>query len=130
MYISEEITCCGIKEINEVQTSRNFKEELIDIIKDEENGEDTPWFEEGVYKGPAFVFFSTTQNSDKGDELMKFLQDNKLGEVKKMRARVNPNTSNTLVMYCWGINKKNLYTFYVKYGLGAVENNLADEDEN
>lgn len=129
MYLTEEISCCGIKEISDVQAIHNYKDELIELIKDEDNGGDEEWFEEGRYKGPAYAFFSTIQSSDKGDLLMKFIKDHKLGEVKKMRPRVNPNTSNTLTMYCWGINKKNLYTFYVKYGVGVVENNLPDEDE-
>lgn len=131
MELSESNHCCGIGELNEVHglVKRGLEKEVLGLMDGEgyKDGYKDGWFENGEYSGFAYIFFSVTEDflSD-GDALMEFIQKHKLGEVKKMRARLNSNTDNKLTMYCWGINKRNCFRFYTTHGKN--ENDFEDED--
>lgn len=108
MYTNKEISCCGIKELDDVESIEAVGPDFLDMISEE-------LIDSGEYCGPAFLFFSTTQESNNDEELKAFIEKNELGEVLKSRARKNPGSGNMLTMYTWGINKKNLVLYWVKH---------------
>jgi len=107
------LDCCGIKEIVDIDNyTENPKQIILDICED-------------YYKEEhmcAFYIFSDIQKKKAGKNLKNFIQKNKLGLITLSPIRINPNSGNSLRVYLWTIDKKNLKQYWHK-------NNNYDVDE-
>ncbi len=98
-------SCCGIKAIDwiggyrsEAQLMRHFASRFAN-------------------DDAAFMFFSTTGNTKIGDRFTALIKKHKLGSVKKIGRKRNPNSGRMLTMWAWAVNLKNFDRFILKsYG--------------
>jgi len=98
--INKEIECCGINEIDGIDDDpKDILEEVCYEYFDREHR-------------CAFYFFSDIQDKKNGIQLKNFILKNNLGKITPSPTRINPNSSNSLRMWIWAINKKNLRAYW------------------
>jgi len=112
--------CCGIKELDGVETSAGAKETVLGAAED--------WFNDDDNQG-AFIYFSTTQG-DKGQNLAKYIKAESLGVVRKTSAKKNPNTGNMLTMWVWEVDKTALRVWWAKNNPDVEDEDENDDDSN
>jgi Fe-S-cluster formation regulator IscX/YfhJ len=101
---SDGINCCGIKEID-VITGQSPEHILEDICQE--------WFDDTQR---AFLIFSVTGKCVSAKNLANYIKENKLGKTYKMKPKMNPNTHNTINMYCWAVNNPGFKSLGIKRG--------------
>ncbi len=97
--VQSEISCCGIMEFNGV--SRVDLQTLVDEALNAEY--------DGLEAGeePAFLFFSDIAQNNKpgvansGWKIARQITAKKLGAVKVIGTKKNPNSGNMLTMWVW-----------------------------
>ena len=99
----KETQCCGIRELDGVM-EQSAEESVTDAAQ--------AWFEDDM--DGAFIFFSVTNNSSRGRDMVEFIEKHDLGTVAKMRPTINPNSDNMLTMYVWTVNKSHFKSFWHK----------------
>lgn len=119
--LNDQLTCCGINEIESLQQMQDVKRFVLELA-------DRFFNEDSDQELPAFIIFSTVKG-DKGQELAKFIEKNGMGQVAHMRPRKNPNTGSMITMWCWGLNKKTLKMWWAKNVVDTNVDDLEDEDE-
>lgn len=119
MRVEERIHCCGIREWDDIENIESIPEAMLELAED-------IFGKDASSPLPAFIFFSTTEGSS-GAGLQKFISENGLGEIIRMRPRKNPNTGSMITMWTWGINKKTFKLWWMK---SLVENSDELEDED
>lgn len=103
-YISEDLECCGINELSNI-TGQAPETILRGICQD--------WFDNTPR---AFLIFSTAGGSRSGKNLAKYIKENSLGTVYKMKPKLNPNTHNIIRMWCWAVNNPGFKSLGLKKG--------------
>ncbi|MFA5695834.1 MAG: hypothetical protein WC917_00010 [Bacilli bacterium] len=99
------LDCCGIEELVDIADYETEpKTIIVDIC--------TNYFENE--NQCAFYMFSDIQRKRSGKNLCKFIKKHKLGLITQSPSRVNPNSGNSLTIWIWTINKRNLRSFYSK----------------
>lgn len=99
------LNCCGIDELVDIDFYKNEPKTVIcDVCK--------TYFEDE--KQCAFYMFSDINYKIAAKNLVKFIKKNKLGLITKSPSRVNPNSGNSLTIWLWTINKRNLKLYWKK----------------
>ncbi len=91
-HITEEIECCGIKELANISGSK--PEQILEDIGGEWFG-DTP---------RAYLIFSCRAGEKAGHRLATYIKQNGLGKVARTKSRTNPNSGNLLSAWLWSVN--------------------------
>lgn len=104
-YLNSNVGCCGILELCEIlgtyprtpqKILKDCYEDFFIIRWNHENQEvPTP--------SARFVLFSDIGPTKTGNALMKYIQENKLGTVVKIKSATNPNTGNLVSPYIWTV---------------------------
>ncbi len=115
--INDELDCCGINEIRDINEHKNNPEKTIigvcrEIYQNWKNG--------------AFLIYSDTGRHIAGKNLTNFIRENKLGKVRESSIKRNPNTRRQLKMWTWEINHKNL----IKYWRQNKEKTIYENNES
>lgn len=115
--------CCGVDEISGVYTSTPI-EVLKYVCREKYTGldEEDCGCEDGCddchygdIQAQAYLTFTDAiYNSNGGKRLAQYIKDNKLGTLVSPRERKNPNTGNTIKIWVWSPNERNLKAWYVK----------------
>ncbi len=99
----ENLTCCGIHELADIDYARNKPEEtILEICQDIYNNGNNC----------AFFLFTDIGKKIAGKNLEKYIIKHKLGTITKSPAKVNPNSGNSLTIWIWAIQKTNLKKHY------------------
>lgn len=111
--INDELSCCGVNEIENIANNINNPEQtIIDVCAETyQNG-----------KRGAFLIFTDNKQRTAGKKLAIYITKNKLGTVIKSPISINPNSKNKLQIFIWTINKRNLKRF-------AKEHDIYDNEE-
>lgn len=104
MSVLESTQCCGIKEIANIAEDRNSKETVRQLYEEIYEND----------KNASFFIFSDICRKKYGKNLHKYIIKNHLGEVIKSKSQINPNSSNSLTMWIWTLNRKNLKKWSIK----------------
>lgn len=98
--VISSLNCCGIKEI-------------AGIAGDPQDGIIRDVCESRYRYGTrcAYYIYSDTNSQEYAKELTKFIRENDLGHVEKMRDARNPNSGNKLNAYVWKVNELKLYAW-------------------
>lgn len=134
MAYIENLECCGIKEIVEIGETFQRYENISIVIKnvcDKRYSETT--------KGhSAFYVFSDIIDADDDDwkmnagiALKKYISSKNLGTTIETTKKVNPNSGNTLKVWIWTVNNKNLLAWYKKnYPTDYSKMGEGDDDDD
>lgn len=93
--------CCGIKEIQGLHDWDTNRDSFFHIVK--ENNGVLPC---------AWICFNGVAKHDYVKNFASFLAEYKLGEVITLPNIVNPNSSNTLDVRMWAVDRHALLTWY------------------
>lgn len=88
----EDMTCCGIKELEGIQGSS--PESIVNDIAED-------WFSDTPR---AFIVFSCQQKNKAGNHLATYIKRNGLGSVVRDKAKYNPNSGNPISVWLWRVN--------------------------
>ena len=102
----DPISCCGLAEIASIGENANNPEETIKIVC-------RKMYEQ--FDKAAFLVFSDIKKKEAGKNLARYITKNKLGIVQKSPSRINTNSKNSLAIWTWTINKRNLYNYWRNY---------------
>ncbi len=106
MATLQEVTCCGIRELDGVQ-GRPAHDTIVDDANE--------YFGDDAER--AHIFFSVIGNyALSGRALAAYITKNRLGTVIRTKRAVNGNTGNPLIMYVWTVNKTTFKRFWKKFG--------------
>jgi len=100
----ESTQCCGIRELDGVMSADNAMQALVEAAES--------WYEND--NDGAYIFFSVTNKSKRGDEMAALIKKLRLGTVLVTKATKNRNSGNMLRMYVWTVNKNNFKSFWLK----------------
>lgn len=104
--INTEINCCGIGEIVDIIENENHPEiTVLDICKEMYEND----------KRSAFLIFSDIGRKKGGINLKRYIKKHNLGTVTASPTAINSNSGNSLRMWIWTINKRNLRNYYIKH---------------
>lgn len=84
---------CGVSMLSGINGST--PEQIVNKVLKERSVNDYKKIRE------AFVVFSDTDNAAGGNELCRYIKDNKLGAILEMGPRMNPNTGNMIKIWVW-----------------------------
>jgi hypothetical protein len=113
-----ETACCGVNEITSLGDFRNSKDALQEVCRD------MYWYEGNC----AFITFTQAGSGTRyGNNLKRYIESNKLGDVTVSPSKVNPNTGNRVRMFVWAINRPALDRWAYKNGVDRE--NSEDNDD-
>lgn len=108
MLAIEDTSCCGVKELSDINEHETPSELLETFCKD--------WFDtDKDDPGQGCLVTFTDIVSDKGTmgpELARFITRKRLGIIKKSATRTNPNSGNSIALWVWAVNKSALKKFW------------------
>lgn len=105
--IDETQISCGVHQLYEI--GRDTPKQSVAAAKEDFFYESDDWGSEAkLKKSCAFYIFSDTVSSGAGLKLAKYIRDNRLGTVQISRAKVNPNSGNTIQVFTWKVNDRAL----------------------
>ena len=101
--VHDSIDCCGISELTPIQDYKNNPEQAVKeaCVQIFENGNTS-----------AFLIFSDTGHKVAGNNLAKYIKQNRLGAVSKTKPAINPNSKHSLQVWIWKINQSNLRKYW------------------
>ena len=103
----EGTPCCGVNFIDEISVDSSTTVTLMDVCFKKYEGE---W---GEVEEQAFLIFTdNVSESIAGKNLAKFIEEHELGIIVKTRQRKNPNTGNSVKVWVWSPNERNLKAWY------------------
>lgn len=109
----EDTSCCGIREIHDLEDSS--PETLAQVGEQRYEGNNKC----------TFITFSDAIRYRHGEALCSYIRNNGLGKVITSEAKKNPKSGNMIRMYCWTVNDKAFKKWYDKY-----RSKHEDEDED
>lgn len=105
MYVGTDISCCGIREIEELRSCRTAAAAMKAFV--EKTSPEKSYYDGGVEMRRdkfRYAIFSGTKRSLYVDRFAAYIRDNKLGEVVETGWNRNPNSNNLLKACIWTID--------------------------
>lgn len=96
----EDTTCCGLRELSGL--FGDPKSNVLAVCEDR-------YLEE---HNSAFIMFSDVYSLGNGRKLAAYIRRNGLGTLTKTRAKRNPNSGNSIMVWVWATNDKNLRAWF------------------
>lgn len=98
------IECCGLSELADIADNQDNPKQTIKEVCRDMYGEDSK---------SAFLVFSDIKKKIAGKNLARYIIKNNLGRITKSPSAINTNSGNSLTIWTWTINKRNLYNFWI-----------------
>jgi len=105
MTYVEDMSCCGVREIDGIQ-GQSAPLTLLDVAEHR--------FEEDGVNRAAYIFTDTT-DSRAGTKLAKYIKDHNLGDVIRTKARLNGNSGNRVVVWTWVVKQANFRSWFKQH---------------